>query len=312
ALAELKPFPAYSSVDLYEFEATSSYHSLQVTLSRQASKTLQYFVAYTFSKALGTSTGEFNQVDPIDARGKSYGVLNFDRTHIFNVSYNYNLPGLARGAVNNQVGRAALDGWQMSGITTFQSGRPVRLGFSGDLASPGVAQAFFGTDAYFNPFVIEGVGAIAPVLLKNPSLRNNKQVGSRIVDMSAIGIPAFGESGPYESPFYIRGPNRWNFDVSLFKNFKISEERRLQFRVGLFNIFNRAYPDLDSGDIDLTLETSCNVRRSGVPNGVGGTADGVCDPTAGFLFTPQTVENFGKIGSKHGHRIIELAFKFYF
>ena len=119
--------------------------------------------------------------------------------------------------------------------------------------------------------------------------------------------------GPYESPFYIRSPNRWNFDGSLFKNFQINEARKVQFRAGLFNIFNQAYPDLNFGDIDLTPETGCNVRRSGVPNGVGGTTDDVCDPTEGFSFTSQTIENFGGIRSKHGHhRIIELALKFYF
>ena len=147
ALAELKPFPAYNSVTLYEFGATSSYHSLQVTLSRQMSRSLQYLAAYTFSKALGTGSNDLFSVDPIDARGKSYGVLDFDRTHMFNLSYNYNLPSLARGAIDNRFTRAVLKGWQMSGITTFQSGTPIRLAFSGAIRSPEIAQAVFGTDA---------------------------------------------------------------------------------------------------------------------------------------------------------------------
>ena len=114
ALALLKPFPAYDTVTLNEFEATSSYHSLQVTLSRQASKNLQYFAAYTFSKAPGTVSNDLVQVDPIDARGKSYGALGFDRTHMFNLSYNYNLPSLARagGAIDYRYARAVLKGWQ--------------------------------------------------------------------------------------------------------------------------------------------------------------------------------------------------------
>jgi hypothetical protein len=54
------------------------------------------------------------------------------------------------------------------------------------------------------------------------------------------------------------------------------------------------------------------VRVDGVPNGVGGTVDGVCDPTQGFHFTDLTKENFGKIVTKRGHRVIELAARFEF
>jgi hypothetical protein len=66
------------------------------------------------------------------------------------------------------------------------------------------------------------------------------------------------------------------------------------------------------GDIDLDLRTECNVRVNGVPNGAGGYADGICDPTQGFQFTEQTRANFGKIVSKRGHRAIQLALRFDF
>jgi hypothetical protein len=38
----------------------------------------------------------------------------------------------------------------------------------------------------------------------------------------------------------------------------------------------------------------------------------VCDPTGGFSFTPNTIQNFGKINLKRGHRVIEVAVKYYF
>jgi hypothetical protein len=50
----------------------------------------------------------------------------------------------------------------------------------------------------------------------------------------------------------------------------------------------------------------------GVPNGAGGTVDGVCDPSRGFSFTELTKQNFGKIVTKRGHRVIELAARFDF
>jgi hypothetical protein len=324
-----KPYGVYNSIGYYQFTGTSSYHSLQATLSRQTGK-LNYFLTYTFGKALGTTavneTDGAAWADPIDTRGRSWGVLPFDRTHIFNASYNYYFPDLARGAFDHKFMRGVLNGWQMSGITTFQSGTPVRLRFSGDIASADTARAFFGTDAFY----INGnnTGAIAPIYQGNPSV-GTKKLGERILDLGALSIPAFGQSGPYQPPFYIRFPSRSNFDVSFFKNFKISESKSFQFRTGLFNIFNQAYPtryDLgnpSNSDIHLTLGTMSkelfDLRRTDpnascsnvVPNGIGGTAT-VCDPTKGFVFTQDTIDNFGKITTKRGRRIVELALKFYF
>jgi hypothetical protein len=84
--------------------------------------------------------------------------------------------------------------------------------------------------------------------------------------------------------------------------------------VGAFDTFNQAYPTYNLGfnDLDLTLQTVCKVTVNGVPNGAGGTVDNACDPEGGFTFTPQTLENFGKIVSKRGRRIVEFAVKLYF
>jgi hypothetical protein len=67
----------------------------------------------------------------------------------------------------------------------------------------------------------------------------------------------------------------------------------------------------NNSDIDMTLDTDCNVRVADVPNGAGGTAT-VCDPTQGFTFRQNALENFGKIITKRGHRSVELALRFFF
>ena len=69
---------------------------------------------------------------------------------------------------------------------------------------------------------------------------------------------------------------------------------------------------LGNPDIDLALETTCNRRVDHVPDGLGDYADGVCDPTGGYSFTQNTLENFGKIILKRGHRVIELVVKYDF
>src|SRR5262249_23950575 len=199
------------------------------------------------------------------------------------------VPDLARGALNKRFLRGVFNGWQMSGITTFQTGTPIPIRFAGDLAQASVARGWFGTDAFNNMGF--NTGAIAPVYVKNPTASNDKKIGDKILDINSIGIPAFGQTGPGELPFYARYPSRSNFDVSFFKNFKISDSKSFQFRTGLFNIFNQAYPTkLDYAnlnnpnltDVYLQLNTVCNVKVT-VPNGIGGTTS-VCDPTQGFHF----------------------------
>ncbi len=49
-----------------------------------------------------------------------------------------------------------------------------------------------------------------------------------------------------------------------------------------------------------------------MPDGTGAIVNGVCDPTGGFSFTPQTISNFGKVNLKRGHRVVELVLKYYF
>ena len=317
-LATFRPFPAYSSIRFNDYTGTSTYHSLQVTLSHQSSSRFQYFATYTFSKALGTSqTNETdgNGTDPVDTRNRNWGVLPYDRTHVFNFSYNYNVPDVARGNFRNWFTNGVLNGWQMSGITNFSSGLPIKLKFTGDIAGGGIALANTGTDAF--GLAGTSTGAIAPVFLKNPQTSGGLSFGEKFMDINSIQIPAFGTSGPFVSPFYLRAPHRWNHDVTFFKNFNISERQKVQFRAGFFNIFNQAYPrfiqgDFVNSDVNVRLNTTCLVHRNGVPNGTGGTSDNVCDPTGGFAFDQDTINNFGKVTSKHGHRIIEFALKYYF
>ncbi len=334
ALRGFRPFSAYNSVGVYQFTGTSTYHSLQATLSHNG-RNLQYFATYTFGKALGTvATNESDGsawADPIDTRNRSYGVLPFDRTHVFNLSYNWTLPKLARGSFSNVVTRGVLNGWQLSGITTIQSGIPIRLRFTGDIATAGQALAWYGSDAFNGTNAGASLGAITPVYLGNPQV-GGTALGAKAYDLSKLAIPGFPNTGPAQPPFYIRTPGRSNFDLSFFKNFSISESKKIQFRTGLFNIFNQAYPtlinvtstNLSGSDIFLALDTVC-LRRVNVANGNGTNVSNPCDPTGGFRFTDgraaingepadrsDTLNNFGKIVNKHGRRIVEFALKFTF
>ena len=302
-----RPFAAFGPILTSDFEGRSRYHSLQVTLSRQTSKRLQYFAAYTLSKTQGTLRGDYLERDPFDA-SRTYGVLDEVRTHILNVSWNAVLPDGSR-RLDNAFGRALLDGWQLSGISTFTSGIPIRLWFGGDAAGSGVSQAFLGTPDVVGPGGPSN--GLAPDFVCDPRL-GNSAVGEKILNIDCIEVPAFGTNPPRNPPYDMRTPFRMNHDLTVFKNFTIHGSQKLQFRAGFFNIFNAAFATMGGADIDLALDTQCNRRADHVPNGIGGYADGVCDPAGGYTFTDVARENFGKINVKRGHRVVEFVLKYYF
>jgi hypothetical protein len=301
-------YPGLGGVGFWEYNATSNYHALQATLSRQSSGSFQYFLTYTFSKVLGLINSEYTESDPFFPRERSYGVQSYDRTHVASLSWNWMVPDLTKS--DNGFMKGLLNGWQMSGISSFSSGIPVRLNLSGDLPSDNMQRAWFGTSDVMG----ETPGSAPTVMYNcNPQL-GNVDVNEKLFDIGCLGLPSFPTTGNFVPPYYLRTPARNTHDLTLFKNFGLGGSRKLQLRVGAFNIFNQAYPTYNIGfnDLDLTLQTECNVRVSGVPNGAGGTVDNVCDPQGGFRFTQQTLDNFGKIISKRGRRIIEFAVKFYF
>jgi hypothetical protein len=249
-------------------------------------------------------------IDPYDPK-RTYGVLGSDRRHVLNVSWNAFLPDGARGAIDNPVGRGLLNGWQLSGISSLASGIPIRLSFAGDAASGAIGAAYFGSADVVGPSNGGGNG-LTPQLTCDPRLGGTK-LGSKILDVNCIAVPEFGQNGDLIPKYDIRTPTRNNHDITIFKNFNTVGEQKLQVRVGFFNIFNQAFANTNNAsDINLTLETVCNVRVLGVPNGSGSATSDVCDPTKGFTYTQQTKDNFGKINLLRGHRVIEFVLKYYF
>ena len=81
--------------------------------------------------------------------------------------------------------------------------------------------------------------------------------------------------------------------------------------MGFFNLFNQAFANTNIGERHQPdAGHGCNVRAD-APDGTGDTQN-VCDPTAGLPLHPQTIDNFGKINLKRGHRVVEFILKYYF
>ena len=212
----LRPFAGWSTIRMAENTGSSTYHSLQVNFDKRFSEGFKFQTAYTFSRGIGDvmdSNGRSVNATPQDSYNlrAERGLLGFDRTHNLVVNYIYELPFLKnrRGAVGRIFG-----GWEISGITTVSSG-PV--------AAPGISTGRNG-------------------LATRPNLVGDVE-GARTVQQwfntAAFAEPApgfFGNAGRN----IIREPGTHKWDMSFFKNNRITESVNLQFRAEFFNIFNHA------------------------------------------------------------------------
>src|SRR4029453_5993897 len=227
-----RPFRAFPSLNQYDFEGVSNYNSLQVTLSRQTSRRLQYFFTYTLSRTKGTLGDEYRQRDPFNP-ARPYGIRQEDRTHVFNVSWNAFLPDPINES-GNGFAKGVLNGWQLSGISTVASGTPIWLGFTGPAGSGDISQAYYGTpDIVLLTENGSQSNGLAPVYTCDPRAGGTK-VGEKLFDINCIGFPAFGQVGEVLPPYDLRTPTRQNHDIPLFKKFSIPRDHNLQFPGGGF------------------------------------------------------------------------------
>lgn len=214
-----RPYPGFADIDVREFSSTSNYHSLQVQANRRFAKSLQYGVAWTWSKSMDFADGNTSTIATYaPLRVWNYGRSGFDRTHNLTFSYTWSLPTPQRDAITRHV----LGNWQVAGITTFLSGAPLGIGMST-------------TD---NADIAGGGDGVRTVVLSNPVLPKSERTITRFFNTEAFGRPARGTFGNAPKDV-IRGPGINNWDLSLFKNFPLgAESRTLQFRWELYNAWN--------------------------------------------------------------------------
>lgn len=312
-----RPFQGYGTVNIRDHIAFQNYNSMQLTLSRQTGRA-NFLASYTFSKALGIRSGgaEGSQADALDLRGHNYGILGYDRTHVFNIAYTVDLPNFAKDFMktNNALARGVLDGWMLSGITQVASGFPlqansVNFRLSGALeqtcrfAKTGANAALCAGKADTDKVTIYNPGNVAQVLgtpntSAQPVLTCDPRKGvsgDQYANLNCFAPPAPGQSGAYVFP-YLKGPGYNSHDLTLAKTFAITETKKLQLRASANNFLNHPLKSLQENNLNLQYETdnpdSANPKL--VPNAF-------------------TRTNFGRVtDSKFGRRIVTLAIRFTF
>lgn len=274
-----RPFQQYGDLQAVQHNLSSNYNSLQVTWVKQRGS-FDIQLNYTWSKAMGI-VGQ----DPFNLQD-DYGAQPFDRRHVFNAAYSIELP---KPVHNNMVGKALVNGWQVSGITQVQSG----INLSGQGINGGAAENFnlnsggAQLPSGYNVSNLSILGTpnlnLQPILTCNPTA--NLKSG-QYLNGSCFSLPTTpGVNGATVLP-EIFGPWFFNSDLSLFKNFQFSESKKLQFRFSAYNFLNHPLTTFRNGSSNLNLDFT----------------------SAGALSNPL----FGIASEKEGQRIVQLAIKFYF
>jgi carboxypeptidase family protein/TonB-dependent receptor-like protein len=247
-------FPGYGTITSIEPTANSNYNALQISARRTQGR-LSLSLAYTWSHSLDDASDRYdsNFVNSYDTHA-NYASSNFDQRHVLTASWVYDIPFF------NVTGwkQSVLGGWQYSGIFVAQSGTPFSVvdGVYSDSAGlgNGTSTGSF-ADLVGNPHQISG--PIYDPTVKGPLLFNPDAFAE------TTGLTQ-GNSGRN----LLNNPGRWNFDMAMYKNFKLNERFNLEFRTEAYNIFN--HTQWTAGSI---------AAGGGVQNSLGG-ADNFLRPTA--------------------------------
>jgi hypothetical protein len=252
---------------MWDGSASGNYHGLQIALNRQFRQGLLLKGAYTFSKAINwtdedgwTGAPLFNW-EPVMYRNRS--VAGYNRAKMFTLGAVYELPfGRGKSWAKTGVGSWLAGGWQTNGTLSLYSGTPFTVSANAtELNAPGNSQTA--------DLVASGKVAVPG------EIGANKSWFDPLAFRQPLG-PRFGNSG--RNALY--GPGVSNVDLSLFRNFKITERLKLEFKAECYNISNTpkfTNPGANVGS--MSLNTDGSVRALNNFSSITSTLTGLATPS---------------------------------
>jgi hypothetical protein len=231
--------PNLSGVSYLATGGISNYNALQTSFQRRFTQGLAIDANYTWAKALSDITGFSEQGDqgwsnalPTNIRAVEYGTAEDNIANRFALSLNYELQ---YGKEFTGMKKAFLGGWQTNMIAAWQSGKPFSIinsgaGADNPIESDGKAHGFNNRAVPQN-----SGGQDRPNTIGDPRI-SNKSI-SHFFNTAAFAPQPLGTIGNTQRNS-LSGPHFRHVDLSLFKNFPVTERVNMQFRVESFNISN--------------------------------------------------------------------------
>jgi hypothetical protein len=241
-LNQVRPFRGYQSINMVQPRYNSNYHSLQVSATHRFTDASMIGMAYTWARNMTDAPNDrSNPPQNLYDIASEYQRAALDRRQVLTISYVYMLPFFSK-----QQGFAgkALGGWEVSGITNFQTGLPFTVTTSNlDYAGLGLIPV---------PLV-----AARPNLLCDPN-KTAPHTVNKWFDTSCFDNPPAGATGLQNTPGtagrgVIDGPGTTRFDFTLSRNVRFRESLSLQLRAEAFNIFNHTnFRGFNAGNLNVT------------------------------------------------------------
>ncbi|MBV8842799.1 MAG: carboxypeptidase regulatory-like domain-containing protein [Bryobacterales bacterium] len=250
----------------YKTIGISTYNALQVGLRKRLSSGLQITASYTWSHSLDEQSGLglfFNGNDPTYPH-LSYGNSAYDRTHVFITSYLYELPSPGK---KGSWTAAAVNGWQLAGMITAQSGQPFNMyDFSGAVSGvyngsfPNVSDPIIGFQQGVTPSMamLQGTMGVNPA---KPYIDVSK-LYIPVIAPGTSGVPAGDtvETGWANSGRDVfRGPFQSRWDQSIAKTWRITERFGLRYSAEFYNVLNHPSFDVPNNSVSLYSVSSGKV-----------------------------------------------------
>jgi hypothetical protein len=280
----IRPYLGYSDFETRLPIFTSNYNSLQVSLNHRTRRDLTLGIAYTFSKNLSSQTNDRGTANTYTYDPKlDYGPSGLNMPQIFIANFVYKEPFFRE---QHGLTGHVLGGWELSGITSFNSGVSTTVTQAVDpfacvadtsTANGCAAGTYPGGLGIYSPNadIVPRADQVAPVHM----IKTQAQWFTTSSFATAQGH--FGSAAP--GSFLSPGVER--IDLGLLKNFRISENISLQMRAEAFNLFNHTNFGNSGGGVGSSL--------NGIDVGLGDT-------------------NFGQATSARMPRTMQFSGKFYF
>jgi hypothetical protein len=266
----LRPFKGFANIPMLEHSGRSTYNGLQVEANRRFTKGFSYGVAYTFSKTMDNNSGPRDRFIDVFNQQLNWGKSANDTRHIAVINFIWDMP-FFNSADTNKVLRIIAGGWQISGVNQFQTGTPFTIGNTDDYLGIGSADG--------KPWNLAGQPKFTGQF-SNRTAAGNFDDGNFFFQPTLNGAPLATRPPNGTIPnqnrnsIQFNNPGFQNWNLALFKAFRVTERQAVTFRVEGFNWINH--------------------------------------PNWGGVEVNPASANFGKVTSKSSERTIQLSLRYQF